>query len=221
MTVKRTKRRFRLAMVLCMVAIAVLILNGCKRQPSEEPTNPTSPQPAEANERTSEASPEIPDLFPAPKINLEDVIRSAESWMPKFVEWTGKPAPDFVAVDLDGKEHSLSDYRGKDVIVVFWGTWCAPCRAEVPDLIELRRSTGRDKLAILAISNEPIALIKQFVTRNNINYTVLSSPSVLPQPYNQIQYIPSSFFIDSRGRIKIGTQGALTLDAMKSILKAG
>jgi len=152
--------------------------------------------------------------------SLSDVIASARTWGPAFKEWHGKPAPDFALTDIAGKEHKLSDYRGRNVLIIFWATWCGPCRMEIPHLIELRKTTDADELAMLAISNENPNLVANFVARTRMNYTVLVDPGSLPEPYNAVSAIPSSFFIDPEGKIKLATMGLISLGEIEAILEA-
>ena len=135
-----------------------------------------------------------------------------------FSQWFGKSAPDFTVTDIEGKQHSLSDYIGKNVLVVFWATWCPPCRVEIPHLIELRKQESEDDLAIIAISNEGPEELKYFAEEKQINYTVVTvGNSVIPSPFIDVQYIPTSFFIDSKGRIKNAVIQSLTLEQIKNI----
>ena len=135
-----------------------------------------------------------------------------------FSQWFGKSAPDFTVTDIEGKQHSLSDYIGKNVLVVFWATWCPPCRVEIPHLIELRKQESEDDLAIIAISNEGPEELKNFAEKKQINYTVATvGNSVIPSPFIDVQYIPTSFFIDSKGRIKNAVIQSLTLEQIKNI----
>lgn len=135
-----------------------------------------------------------------------------------FSQWFGKSAPYFTVTDIEGKQHSLSDYIGKNVLVVFWATWCPPCRVEIPHLIELRKQESEDDLAIIAISNEEPEKVKIFAQENQINYTVATvGNSVIPSPFIDVQYIPTSFFIDSKGRIKNAVIQSLTLEQIKNI----
>ena len=155
-----------------------------------------------------------------PRPKLTDVINAAKTWYPAFAPWRGKPAPDFTLTDITGKQHKLSDYRGRDVLIIFWATWCPPCRVEIPHLKELRETTSQNNLAMLAISNERPDVVKAFVERAEMNYTVLTNRGSLPSPYNTVSGIPSSFFIDREGKIKLGTTGLISLDEIKAILQA-
>ncbi len=156
---------------------------------------------------------------------LNDIVRTARGWGPVFQEWYGKEAPDFILTDLQGKQHSLSQYRGKNVIVVFWASWCAPCKMEVPHLKEVKEAFGEEELKILAITvTSPInseRRIKDFVKDNNVNYTVLITDGTgVEPPFSQIRGIPTSFFIDPEGKIKLGTSGLISAEQMQEIVKA-
>lgn len=154
-----------------------------------------------------------------PRPKLSDVISAARTWEPSFTAWRGKPAPDFTLTDITGKKHTLSDYRGKDVIIIFWATWCRPCHMEIPHLKELRQTTSEEDLAMLAVSNERPDLVKAFAGQAEMNYTVLIDPGVLPSPYNTVNAIPSSFIIDRQGTIKLGAMGLISLEEIKAILQ--
>jgi len=207
-----------------IILVAVIICPSCKKQPSEQPGQgaPQSEQVGQSFKESSRTDAE----FLARSRSLKDVIATARTWGPSFQSWFGKPAPEFTLTDLAGKQHRLSDYRGKDVMLIFWATWCGPCRMEIPELIQMRNTISPDKLAMLAISyispRNSTEMVKSFVAQNNqINYTVLSvESSDLPAPYNLVNSIPCSFFIDPQGAIKLATVGLLQLSDMKAILQA-
>jgi cytochrome c biogenesis protein CcmG/thiol:disulfide interchange protein DsbE len=214
---KKEKAFWLRVSVSTIMFASIVIWPGCKKQPAEQ-THSESTQSESAAQTTSESA--TIDIKPStdPKVSLKDIIQAARTWEPSFTAWYGKPAPDFALTDLDGKEHKLSDYKGKKVLLVLWATWCPPCRKEIPDLIELRETVSEDKLAMLAISNEKPDLVKSFVAQAKLNYTVLLDQGTLPGPYNTIKAIPSSFFIDPEGKIKLATSGLVSLSEIKAIL---
>ena len=138
-----------------------------------------------------------------------------------FSKWFGKEAPDFTVTDVQGNKHSLSDYRGKNVMVVFWATWCPSCNAEIPHLMDLKKQESEDNLAILALSGEDSDTVKKFAEARKINYTAATlGNSYLPEPFIDVEYIPTAFFIDPDGKIKTVVVQSLTLEQMKTILEA-
>jgi peroxiredoxin len=153
---------------------------------------------------------------------LDDVIEARRTWNVAFAEWSGKEAPDFTVSDIEGVRHRLSDYRGRDVLVVFWATWCPACKMEIPHLNELRETFEEGELAILAISNETAEDLKQFATSASIDYSVVSLGAAgLSSPFADVRSIPTTFFIDRDGLIKLAAEGLVSADESKAILRAG
>jgi peroxiredoxin len=149
----------------------------------------------------------------------EPTIKTQSTWDVAFTSSFGKDAPDFTILDIEGKMHKLSDYRERDVMVVFWATWCPACNLEIPHLIELRKMLTDDKLAIMAISNEEPERLKQFTESKGINYTVASlGDSLLPKPFADVTSIPTTFFIDPNGKIKFAAVGLVPLADAKVIM---
>jgi len=151
--------------------------------------------------------------------NQEYVAETPKTWDIAFASSFGKDVPDFSVNDITGKAHKLSDYRGRNVVVVFWATWCPACNLEIPHLIELRKMLPEDKLEILAISNEKSEHLKHFAESKGINYTVASlGGNPLPEPFANVTSIPTSFFIDPEGKIKFAAVGLVPLADAKLIM---
>ncbi|HEY6267892.1 MAG TPA: redoxin family protein [Candidatus Acidoferrum sp.] len=112
------------------------------------------------------------------------------------------PAPDFKLTTLDGKPVTLADSHGKVILLNFWATWCGPCRAEIPDLIELQNKY-KDKLQILGlvVDDDDQDAIKEFVEKFAINYPVAIASNDIRFQYGGIAALPTSFVLDSEGRI--------------------
>jgi peroxiredoxin len=211
--------RARLWAVSAIILTGVVIWAVVKKQPAENIQ--AEHQHQHNHEHLFEPLTESTDNDSQPKMSLNDIVRAARVWGPIYTSWYGKTAPDFTLTDISGKQHRLSDYRGKNVMIIFWATWCRPCLIEIPHLIALRNIINEDKLAMLAISNEHSALVKKFVENKKMNYTVFSSNTrAMPSPFNQIRGIPCSFFIEPNGKIKLATAGTLSLGEMKAILQA-
>lgn len=198
-------------------------MGGCKKKaPAEaEPAVSPTAQPVKTPD-TPPAS--KPSMLPLPGIKLADVIATAKSWTPKEIDFSG-PLPEVTLTDLAGKTHSLSDYRGRNVLLTFWATWDPHCKFELPQLGQLRNEFKTDELTILAISvvNErnPETAIRAYVQgQSNINYPVVATTAeALPNPLNQVEFLPCSFFINPKGEVKLVTQGQVPVNDIKSILR--
>jgi thiol-disulfide isomerase/thioredoxin len=112
------------------------------------------------------------------------------------------PAPDFKLDTLEGKPLNLAEYRNKVILLNFWATWCGPCRAEIPDLVELQNKY-KDQLQIigLVVDDEDQQAIKKFVDEFGINYPVAIATDELRTEYGGIPALPTSFLLDAQGRV--------------------
>ena len=137
---------------------------------------------------------------------------------PDFVK---TKAIDFKLKDLEGKELSLSDLKGKKVFLNFWATWCPPCKAEMPEIEKLYQETKNSDLVIVAVEiGEPLSTVKPFIDSNKYNFKVLlDSDQSVAAKYN-ISSIPTSYFIDVDGNIVSKSVGGMNIDQMKASIKA-
>src|SRR6266481_1383014 len=112
------------------------------------------------------------------------------------------PAPDFKLTGLDGKPVTLADSHGRVILLNFWATWCGPCRAEIPDLVELQNKY-KDQLQILGlvVDDDDQDAIKEFSEKFGINYPVAIATNDLRLQYGGIAALPTSFVLDAEGRI--------------------
>lgn len=220
MAMEIKNKRFYLVVCVSVLAIALGGLTGCKKK-AESPVDPNTATETGGDKEQASVDPLVAAarLFREPTSNLQNIIKAAKTWDSSFEQWWGKIAPDFTLMDIEGNVHTLSDYRGKNVFVVVWTSWCPTCKLEIPHLKELRGAFEEKDLAILSISNESTALLKEFVAEQGITYTVLSGGSNLEAPFGEVQYIPSGFFIDREGRFKLATTGLVPTSDAKAIVQ--
>ncbi|MEP6962102.1 MAG: redoxin domain-containing protein [Acidobacteriota bacterium] len=123
-------------------------------------------------------------------------------------------APDFVLVDERGTSRRLSAHRGKVVLLNFWATWCAPCKAEIPWFMDLQKTYG-DDLAVLGVSmdEEGWSAVRPFMEQRGMNYPVMLDGAGLPDLYRKIESLPTTFLIDREGNI-VGKHEALATKAL-------
>ena len=110
-------------------------------------------------------------------------------------------APAFTLTDLNGKSVSLSDFRGKIIVLDFWATWCPPCRREIPDFIDLQREYGSRGVQIVGIALDEPEKVQAFARQNGMNYPVLLGSDEISMKYGGIEGIPTTFIIDRDGKI--------------------
>src|SRR6266404_916395 len=122
----------------------------------------------------------------------------------KVIQFVKNPdaAPGFQLNDLEGKPLSLAEAKGKIVLLNFWATWCGPCRAEIPDLVDLQKRYS-DKLEIIALATDEddADQVRRFVLKSGINYRVAMTTDDVRNGYGGIAALPTSFVIDAQGRI--------------------
>lgn len=138
---------------------------------------------------------------------------------------------DFTLTDQYGKEHTLSDYKGKVVFLNFWATWCPPCRKEMPDIEELYKEYGENKEDVIFLgvvnptsdeypNNSDVKQeeIVSFLEENGYSFpTVFDVSGDLLSTY-YISAFPTTFLIDKEGYIYGYAAGMMTKDVMKSAI---
>jgi peroxiredoxin len=115
----------------------------------------------------------------------------------------GDTAPDFELVDLDGNKHRLSDYKGKGVFLNFWGTWCGPCKREMPHMENLYKEFEEKGVHILAVNIKGSDLkVEAFRNQYGLSFPIaIDKLESVKGAYN-ILPLPTTFFINEKGKIE-------------------
>jgi len=129
---------------------------------------------------------------------------------------------DFVLKDLQGKDVSLKDYRGKVVLVNFWAHWCPPCVKEIPDLVELRnnyKNKGFEVLGVVFPARVNEQQVRKMAENFEMSYPVLWGTTDMLDQFGAINAIPRSFILNSEGKIVDDLEGMGTYAMFEGMIK--
>jgi len=133
----------------------------------------------------------------------------------------GRPAPNFVLADYDGRAVRLSDFEGKTVLLNFWATWCTTCEAEMPDM-QLLAEENPDDLVVLAVNQaEGTGRAKAWSDDRGLTALTfaLDTDEEVTRAYKLPSGLPHSFFIDGDGVVRAVKHGGMRYEEMKQLLE--
>ena len=132
-----------------------------------------------------------------------------------------QPMPPFLLSDLDGEIVSTANLHGKVVLLNFWATWCPPCRDEIPEMIELSKRF-KDRLQIVGVSMDdaPADEVKQFARNIGIDYPIVMGSRTLSMEYGGVPALPTSFVINTDGKIVQKHEGLYPIDVYDSEVRS-
>jgi cytochrome c biogenesis protein CcmG/thiol:disulfide interchange protein DsbE len=113
-----------------------------------------------------------------------------------------KAAPQFALKDSTGRTISLTDYRGKVVLLDFWATWCTGCKMEIPWFSEFQKAYGAQGFAVVGVSMDERGwtVVKPFLAETHIPYPILLGDDRTAERFG-IQALPDTFLIDRSGKV--------------------
>jgi len=215
----------------------VQLANQSPSTATDPPVTPTQPNPtttlaAEAeNIPTPKVNPfrqAIGELLNSDKnnaIKLQDLVEGAQTWMPVKAHeaWFGGAAPGFSVVDIDGKQHTLADFKGKQVVIALWAPSFGPSVSGLKTFAELRATLPPEELVVLGISFDGREQVERTLKRTpGIDYPIVAAEGqAMPAPYSTGRPVPGAIFIEADGTFKISIHGTIPLEEMKRLLLAG
>ncbi|CCQ93216.1 Alkyl hydroperoxide reductase/ Thiol specific antioxidant/ Mal allergen [[Clostridium] ultunense Esp] len=189
--------------ILSIIILAVVLVGGLyyfTMVKGEETTEELVPENNVSEETNSET-------------NGEDIT---EDFVPDIS--IGEEAPNFTLKNLDGEEVSLTDYRGKTVLINFWATWCKYCDIEMPDLQKLDKEN--EDLVVLAVDvMEKKSLVEEYIAEGGYDFqVVLDEDGDIAKLY-LVSAFPTSYFVDKDGILLGGVPGMMTYAQMSQIVE--
>jgi len=114
---------------------------------------------------------------------------------------TGIPAPEFTFPDINGRNISLSDYKGKVVLLNIWATWCPPCVYEMPSMQKLYNEFNGKNFKILAVSIDAagVDVVAPFMKKHKLSFPALMDPKGTIKTMYGVTGVPESYIVDKQG----------------------
>ncbi|OGI49645.1 MAG: hypothetical protein A3E57_03545 [Candidatus Muproteobacteria bacterium RIFCSPHIGHO2_12_FULL_60_33] len=130
---------------------------------------------------------------------------------------------NFTLPEVDGKKHSLEEWRGQVIVLNFWATWCPPCREEIPLLIALQKKRGADGLQVVSVAIDNKTAVMLYRQSVGINYPILmggdDALDLVARYGNRMGSLPFTVVIDRSGVIAVRKLGAFTLSELESLVE--
>lgn len=159
------------------------------------------------------------------------IKKSREAAIARMIEETKSELADFESFDFDfeledvkGEMVSLGDFAGKVTIVDFWGTWCPPCREEIPSFIKLKKTYGSKGFDIVGINyegvegEEAVEKITEFMEDHEMNYNCLIGDDETSDQVD-IEGYPTTLFIDAKGKVRMKMVGLHSYEKLEAVVK--
>jgi thiol-disulfide isomerase/thioredoxin len=128
-------------------------------------------------------------------------------------------APDIELKTLDGDKIRFSELRGKPVLINFWASWCGPCRREMPSLVKLHQEF-QGRAVFLGINDEGRGAARKFAAEAGLPFPTLDDSGMKANKLYRIRSIPTTFIVDSKGKIVRFLSGGKTEKELREALKS-
>jgi thiol-disulfide isomerase/thioredoxin len=141
---------------------------------------------------------------------------------PKETGEIGSRLPDFTVKDLEGREISSADLRGKVVLIDFWATWCQPCKKEMPGYQQLLDHYGSRGFAVVGFKFDTMPDMEDpglFAKKIGVRYPLAVAADDLKQKFGGIEGLPTTLLYDRQGVLREKVIGFEYTDAIESKLK--
>lgn len=127
---------------------------------------------------------------------------------------------DFSFKDIKGKTHKFSDYRGKWVIVNYWGTYCPPCLEEIPDLVNFSTKHKKDAVVLgMDAGGTNVADLTEFAEENFMDYLIAPVQESTITAFGVLSGIPTTYVVTPSGEVAARVVGIINLEAVEQLMQ--
>ncbi len=132
-------------------------------------------------------------------------------------------ANNFFLTDMDGKKHTLSQYKGKWVIVNYWATWCPPCLEEVPDLVALYDSRKNKDVMVIGVvfDYQSAKEVTEYVDDMLMSYPIVLGHDEVTKQIGGAEVLPTSYIYNPRGELVKTKRGLVTKQYLETFMAHG
>ena len=153
---------------------------------------------------------------------IPSVHRYLIAWLLLLVCGSVFAAPDFSVTDTAGKQHRLSDYRGKWLLVNYWATWCPPCLEEIPDLVALSDARHDKDLMVLGVATEYKSgkEVAEYVDDMLMSYPIVLGNESVTAQIGSAEVLPTTYIFDPHGELAATRHGLITKEYVEGLIAA-
>lgn len=153
---------------------------------------------------------------------IPSVHRYLIAWLLLLVCGSVFAAPDFSVTDTAGKQHRLSDYRGKWLLVNYWATWCPPCLEEIPDLVALYDERHDKDLMVLGVATEYKSgkEVAEYVDDMLMSYPIVLGNESVTAQIGSAEVLPTTYIFDPHGELAATRHGLITKEYVEGLIAA-